>query len=147
MLRSTAAAAKPQPGEEAPQKEFVFAELYISCTPPLGLEQTAMYTVRIRVWSHPHKIYDGLLCVCYVGIIYGLTLLLPPLPHRLRVRFLRFSGANVFSTDASPQIQGQWRAYAGHAFRRCCSDGHQRRGYGVAPVSYTHLTLPTICSV
>ena len=71
-------------------------------------------------------------CVCYVGIINSITPLLPHLPYRLRVRFLRCSGANVLATDASPQIQGLWRDYAGHAFRCCCSDDHQRRVYGVA---------------
>ena len=60
-----------------------------------------------------------------------LTLLLP-MPHRLRLRCLHFTGANYFPTDASPQIQGQWRVHAGDVFRCCCSDDHQQRGCGVA---------------
>ena len=41
-----------------------------------------------------------------------------------------------------------WLAYLGSpTYRRRFAANARQAGYGIGPVSYTHLTLPTICSV
>eukprot|EP00969_Alexandrium_andersonii_P253484 11203228-Alexandrium_andersonii.AAC.1 len=55
-------------------------------------------------------------------------------------------GSEMCIRDSLLVVRCRWSALARVCWHRSDSVGHSPRWIG-APVSYTHLTLPTICSV